>query len=76
LPGSLRRALRPFRDVAAEPNRLTNLEATFAGAVATNEASVVGLSQELARVEDKVDTLTARVDELAAMLHEQRSAEG
>ncbi len=70
LPDRVERPLRRLRDAAVESNRLANLEATVAGATATNEASVVGLSQELARLGRKVDDLTERVDELAAAVRE------
>lgn len=75
LADGLRRAVGPFRSAAVEPNRLANLEAAMAGAAATDEASVVGLSQELARVEARVDELTARVDDLTAEVHQLRAVQ-
>ena len=63
---ALRKVTRPFRTSAQEPHQIASLQATVVGAMATNEAGIVGLSQEIARLAARVDELTARVDALAA----------
>ncbi len=70
LPGPLadllRAVTRPFRASAHQPHEMANLQATVLGAMATNEAGIVGLSQELARLSRRVDELAERIDDLSA----------
>lgn len=62
----LRRLVRPLRASAQASLQVANLEATVVAAMATNEAGIVGLSQEVARLEARVEGLAAQIDALAA----------
>lgn len=66
----VRRVAAPFRASAQEPHQLANLQATVVGAMATNEAGIVGLSQEVARLSARVDELAKRLDALGAERHQ------
>lgn len=65
------RALRALRTAVQEPHQEVNLEATIIGALATSEASIIGLSQELAHLAERVDQLQRGNDELAATVRQQ-----
>ncbi len=62
----LRRVAQPLRASAQGPHQLANLEATVVAAMATNEAGIIGLSQEVARLEARVEELAAQIDALDA----------
>ncbi len=64
--GVARRAAGVVRGPARQEHQLANLQSTVIGAMATNEAGVVGLSQELGRLRAEVEELARRVDRLEA----------
>lgn len=71
---ALRRVLRPVRAAVQEPHQQINLEATVAGALATSEASIIGLSQELSHVAERLDQLQRVNDELTATVRQHAEA--
>lgn len=67
---AVRRTLGPVRAAMQGPHPQVTMDATVAGALATSEASIIGLSQELSHVAERVDHLQRVNDELTATVRQ------